>query len=471
MPVRLPSFLGFLNRADRRGAVRRFEAAGGGRRWGGTPHFGRTSTEVAAATATVRSRARHAAANHPYIANGVAALVTGLVGTGITPTSQHADADTRDRLATLFDAWNADADHDERTDGYGLQAAAMQAMVVDGEAFVLMRHGDDDRLKLQLLPAELCDESLTRTTAHGYIVNGVEFDAEGRRIAYWLLPHRPTDAFAGNAAPAQRVAAEDVIHLFRPLGAGQVRGLSWLAPVLLTASEFDKLADALVMNAQVQAMFVGLVTDVNGTAGGSMFDGDQAGNVLETGLQPGTLQFLPSGYDVRWSTPQAANQAVETARLTLEAIAAGLGVPAHLLSGDLRQANYSSLRAALVSFRQRLEAVQFHTIIPQLCRPVWERFVSTAVLLDDLDLDDPREGFACEWLPPAQPWVDPVKDAQATREMMAAGLMSRRQAVAALGYSIERLDAEIAADRAREARLGLTFAAPAGPTNPEEPAE
>ncbi|WP_082675574.1 phage portal protein [Aureimonas ureilytica] len=471
MAVRLPSFFGFLNRADRRApAVRHFEAAGGGRRWGGTPHFGRTSTEVAAATATVRSRARHAHANHPYIANGVAALVTGLVGAGITPTSQHADADKRARLATLFDALNVDLDHDGRTDGYGLQAAAVQAMVVDGESFVLMRHDADDRLTLQVLPAELCDESLTRTTAGGYIVNGVEFDADGRRIAYWLLPHRPTDAFAGNAAPALRVDAADVIHLFRPLAAGQVRGLSWLAPVLLTATEFDKLSDALVMNAQVQAMFVGLVTDVNGTAGGNLFDGDQTGNILETGLQPGTLQFLPSGYDVRWSTPQAANQAVETARLTLEAIAAGLGVPAHLLSGDLRQANYSSLRAALVSFRQRLEAVQFHTIIPQLCRPVWERFVSTVVLLGDLELDDPRDGFPCEWLPPAQPWVDPLKDAEATREMMAAGLMSRRQAVAALGYSIERLDVEIAADRAREARLGLSFATPAKLDKPE-PAE
>lgn len=38
--------------------------------------------------------------------------------------------------------------------------------------------------------------------------------------------------------------------------------------------------------------------------------------------------------------------------------------------------------------------------------------------------------------------------------------MSRRQAVAERGYSVETLDAEIAADREREARLGLTFTAP-----------
>lgn len=41
--------------------------------------------------------------------------------------------------------------------------------------------------------------------------------------------------------------------------------------------------------------------------------------------------------------------------------------------------------------------------------------------------------------------------------LMKGGLMSRRQAVAQLGYSIDELDAEIAADKAREAALGLSF--------------
>lgn len=60
---------------------------------------------------------------------------------------------------------------------------------------------------------------------------------------------------------------------------------------------------------------------------------------------------------------------------------------------------------------------------------------------------------------PAQPWVDPKKDAEALRELMDAGLMSRREAVAERGWSIEALDREIAADRAREAELGLAFGA------------
>ena len=54
----------------------------------------------------------------------------------------------------------------------------------------------------------------------------------------------------------------------------------------------------------------------------------------------------------------------------------------------------------------------------------------------------------------------PQKDVAAEVAAINAGLMSRRQAVAARGYDLEALDAEIAADNARAASLGLNFAAP-----------
>ncbi len=44
---------------------------------------------------------------------------------------------------------------------------------------------------------------------------------------------------------------------------------------------------------------------------------------------------------------------------------------------------------------------------------------------------------------------------------IAAGLTSRAKAVAERGWSVADLDREIAADRAREAALGLAFGPPA----------
>ncbi len=445
-------------------ATRRFDAAAGGRRWDSRPSFGNIGAETLAAAATIRARARHAYANNPHASAGVNAFVTGLIGAGITPASAHPDAEARRIAGMAFKAWAGRADADGLTDFFGLQAAVAQALIVDGESFVQLIVGDDG-LSLRIIPAEFVDEGMTRDLGNGAcIVAGVEFDSSGRRVAYHVRPHAPTDVFASFATPI-RVPAADMLHVFRPIGPGQVRGISWLAPVLLKLNEIDQLSDALLVGFKTSAMFAGFLKDVNGTSGSEPFEGTQAGSILESGLEPGTLKFLPQGYDLTFATPQQAQQSGDFMSAELRSVAAGLGVPDHLLTGDLRNANYSSIRASMVAFRQRLEQLQYHTLIPQLVRPVFERAVTMLVYsgaIDSADFESTKSDWlAAEYYPPAQQWVDPQKDAAATAEMIAGGLMSRRQAVASLGYSIEDVDAEIAADRARESTLGLTFIAPA----------
>jgi len=413
--------------------------------------FGAFNSEVNAAAPAVRGRARHFAENNAHAANGVAAWVTALVGAGITPASQHPNRDTRRAIAAAFRRWAARCDADGRTDFYGLQAQAVRGMIIDGESFLQLIQTEDG-LKLRLIAPELIDSSHTVELGDGRrIIAGIEFDASERVVAYWVRPARATDLFPTYGNPV-RVPAEDMIHLF--VSHGQVRGMSWLAPVLLRLGELDQLEDALLVGVKVAAMRAGFLTDMNGT-GTIPFDGTQAGNILTDGLEPGTLRVLPNGYDIKFSSPQQAQQSIEFVQHQLRAIAAGLGVPAHLLDGDLRQANYSSLRAALVSFRQRVEQIQFHTLIPQLLTPIWDRFIMSAVLSGELEFD--ADVMAAEWYPPAMPWVDPAKDAQAEAELINAGLKSRRQAVSERGFDIESLDDEISADRKREQTLGLSF--------------
>lgn len=444
-----------LGRNARPQAVRRYDGAAGGRRWSAAPSFGSTGPETLAAAAPNRSRARYFVANNVWASNAVNALVVGLVGAGIKPASAHPDAVTREEIgAAVADTYKR-LDADGRTDAFGLQAAAVRAKIVDGEAFVLLEESDAG-LRLRLLPAEMVDEADTRNLpGGGYVVAGVEFDAHDRRVAYHVLKSRPTDIFA-YAAGSVRVPADNVLHLMHPVGAGQVRGVSWLAPVLLRLSELDGLEDALAVGVKTAAMFSGFLTDMNNTAGGDPFDGEAMPS-----LEPGTLQRLPGGFDIKFATPQQAQQTAEFVSHQVRAISAGLGVPAHLVSNDLRDANYGSLRAGMIAFKQRLEQIQFQTIIPQMCDPIFGRVVEDLVFSGRISAPDfeesPERYLGAEHYPPAIPWLDPLKDAAATREMLSAGLMSRRQAVAALGYDIESLDAEIAADRKREAKLGLQF--------------
>lgn len=430
--------------------VRRFDAATGGRRGHGFGSFGPVNSEVGGAAPMVRSRARHLVANNPWIAQASANWTGALVGAGIVPTGRHTDPAIRAALGSHFMTWADDADDTGRTDFAGLCAEIARGLVIDGESFAQIV-ATDAGPRLRLIPPELIDESLTRDLGGGaFIVSGIEFNAEGQRIAYHVFPSRPTDQFASYAPPV-RVSAEDMLHVMKPLAAGQVRGISWLAPVILPANEFDQITDALAMGVKVAAMHAGFLIDQNGT-GGEPYE--TAGSIFETGLEPGTLKRLPAGIDVKFTTPQQASEVGAFLRFNLQMLAAGLGLPEHLLSGDLTGANYSSLRAGLLPFRQRVEQVQYSVFVPQLLRPVWRAVATHAVLSGAID-SDLSDAFRVDWIMPALLQVDPQKAVQADVAEIAAGLASRRQKVAERGWDVEALDAEIAADAAREASLGI----------------
>lgn len=438
---------------------RSFDGATGGRRGWGFGTSGPINPEVGAALEQVRRRARHKYQNNPWVRNGVDNWVASLTGPGIMATSAHTDTDQRAKLDQEFTAWAAEADADGRTDWFGIQAEIARAMIVDGEAFV-QKIATRDGLRLRMIPAEQVDQAMTRELSSGrFVVQGVEFDADGMRTAYWIHPSRPT-ALYPTYEPPVRIDAEDICHVFKPLAAGQVRGISWLAPIILQANELDQLCDALLVGTKVAAMHAGFIVDPNAT-GSVSIDGDQTGDLSEASLEPGVLRLLPAGTDIRFSTPQQARDVGAFLRLNLQSLAAGLGLPEHLLSGDLSNANYSSLRAGLLPFRARVEQIQYGVLAPQLLRPVWQRVIGLAVLSGVLETDDyetSRTQYdAVEWIMPRPMQVDPLKDTQAIREMLDSGLMSRRQAVAEQGWNIEKLDAEIAADRQRESELGLSF--------------
>jgi lambda family phage portal protein len=448
--------MGFLNRvaARLRGRSAMLEAASPFRGWPIDRGQMVPASPLQPGLDLVRRRSQSAVVSQAYLARAADVWPSALVGAGITVASGHADPTVRQSIQTAFNAWGRACDAGGRLDWPGLQQAACRSMFVDGEALILVKVTPAGLLRLQQVPAERLDHSLTMELADGrYVLAGVEFSADGFPIAYHLFPRSPVGyAMAG---PPIRFPASDVLHIFNPLAPGQARGLPWTAPVLITATELDELLDALLVGAKVSAMHAGFLVDPAGLVTTQPYEGNQIGSVLETGIVPGTMKVLPAGMDVKFSAPQAQAQGIELAKLNLQSISMGVGLPTHVLSGDVANANYSSLRAALLEWRTRIEALQYNVIIPQLVRPVWEKWLAfaelTGVIPDGIDT-------TAEFYPPAQYWIDPLKDAEAQQTMIASGLMSRRQAVAQQGYDVSVLDAEIAADRAREQALGLNFA-------------
>jgi lambda family phage portal protein len=447
-----------------------YDGAAGGRR---LRHAGEISIPLSsqlAAHATLAKRARYLVANNGFARAGCAAWASALVGAGITAQSAAKDPDARKIVNAAWARFIDDCDVDGLADFNGLQATAAERTVVDGECFVVFVHDGLGRLRLRLMDATQVDGAYHTELARGArIVGGVEFDDAGRRIAYHAFRQRPGLPIM-TSLELVRLPADDVAHLFRVETPGQVRGVSWLAAVILRLADLDQAHDAQLMRQKVAALLAGFIVDPNGEGAG--FDGrkDVAGN-LEGGLEPGTLKALAPGQDIRFSDPAAIGmESIEFLKITAREIAAGLGVPYESLTGDLTGVNYSSIRAGLVDFRRRAEALQHNIIVRQFCRPIWRRWLTTEILAGRLDAPgferDPEAWLAVNWLPPKNEWVDPLKDAQAEIQAINAGLMSRRQAVAARGYDLERLDAEIAQDRQDAQALGLSFAAAAAPGAP-----
>jgi lambda family phage portal protein len=259
-----------------------------------------------------------------------------------------------------------------------------------------------------------------------------------------------------------RVDASEVIHLFRPLRPGQIRGEPWLTRALVKLNELDQYDDAELVRKKTAAMFAGFITRMapeDNLMGESAAD---ANGVAMAGMEPGTLQILEPGEDIKFSAPaDVGSSYAEFMRQQFRAVAAAMGITYEMLTGDLTQVNYSSIRAGLLEFRRRCEALQHGVIVHQLCRPIWRAWMDQAVLEGTLVLPgyrkEKRQYQSAKWIPQGWKWVDPQKEYNAMKLAIRAGLMSRSEAISGNGYDAEDVDREIAADNARADDLGLIF--------------
>jgi len=476
------------------GVRARLEGAMSRRRLRGwQPPLENINSLVASGGPRLLARSRELVVTNGYAANACEAYAANLVGDGIKPSSLIEDPELRDTVQRLWLAWTNQADADGLTDFYGLQAMIAREMFVAGECFVRIRprRAEDGLLvpmQLQLLQSEMLPFEKTETAPNGNRIRcGIEFDLIGRRVAYHFRRRHPGDStdrggpFMGTVIPATtRVPAEDVLHIYRPIDAGQIRGLPHVAPAMVRLFLLDQYDDAELDRKKTAAMFAGFITK-NAPEEALMGEVEDTGEGIGiASLEPGTLQVLLPGEDIKFSSPADVGGGYEAFQYrTLLAISASLGLPYHLVTGDVRQANYSSLRAELVEFRRRIGQLQHGVMAHQFCRPVWTRWLEAAALSGALDLPDMAKAKPVHWIPPRWDWVDPLKDIQAQLLGIEAGLMSRRKAVEATGYDIEEIDRENAADAERAAALGLHYstspgetqgarATPVKPADPEE---
>lgn len=421
---------------------RQIHAGGGGSRWEGATSLHAPSQSALAARGASKARANAVYINTPQGNRIVEALAAALAGKGWHARPGHPDPARRKALAEGFEEVVRQ-----------ILLPMVRAIVRDGEAFVQLHLTRDGELRPKLIPSDQVDPNLTRDLGNGTrIVAGIEFDADDRPTAYHVLREAPGSPFA-LFGEAVRVPAVDMLHIFDPLFPGQVRGITWLAPVLLRLRDRDEAADALLMQLKVASMMTGFIRDVDGNMAG--MDGETTGGAVNVSLEPGAMRILPQGADVTFSNPGAGlAQAVEFLQAQDREIATGVGLTFEMLTGDLGEANYSSARVGLLDFRRRAEMLQRNLIEAGFLRPLWRRWIEVQSLAGSIPANALADHLAVRFVPPGWAWVDPKNEVEADVAAINAGLKSREEVVAGRGRDIEELDEERARDVAQPANGG-----------------
>ena len=394
-------------------------------------------------------------------------IANNLVGTGITfQVYRNGVIDTALNAKARAHFDTSACDSGGRHDLYGLQLQAARTIVESG-AVVMRRRwrrasdGLPLPVQLQVLEPDYIDPSKhgPLDSAHGvnggFLVNGVQFSPIGAREGYWLYNGHP-----GSARPSSLgstfVAARDVAHVFRADRPEMEHGATWLAPIVLRMKDFADFEDAQLTRQKLASAFVGFVT---GEDDGGVIPGIQTedGVIADDRepldyIEPGTFQYGRPGEEVTFSSPPGVDGYADYTKVSLRAIAAGLGVPYEALTGDLSNVNFSSGRMGWLEYQRSLSTWQWAMFIPQFCGSV------TAWMIDALAMiGEDVDGVTVRWTPPGREMINPSDEVKASRDAIRAGGKTISQWARERGEDPDTFLAEAVADFRKLDELGLVF--------------
>ena len=437
--------------------VRHYEAASTGRRTSGWSKGNGDANAVSGRDlATLRAIARDLVRNNPWARRGLRVIQNNTVGWGILP--KPAEAGDSKEVWKRWKKWGETTECDAagRLTFYGMQRQVISTVAEAGEVLVRRRWRQDrDGLavpfQLQLLEPDHLDSSydIERGPQGGPIIHGVEFDALGRRVAYRLFDEHPGARRMVNPV-SKRVSAYDVLHVFAQERIGQVRGVTWFAPVELRLKDFDEYEDATLMKQKISALMAAFVTDLEGGAT-NLGEASSTDPMLDT-MEPGMIFNLPAGKQVTIANPPAVNDHESFSATQLRSVAAGLGITYEELTKDYSKVNYSSARMGRISSKPDIADWQWNLLIPLFCTPVWMWMLEALTLVGvDAGVDPPT------WMPPALPMIDPDKEGAALSKMVRSGAMTHDAMIREQGYDPDEHFEEYKRGLERIDKLGLVL--------------
>jgi lambda family phage portal protein len=278
----------------------------------------------------------------------------------------------------------------------------------------------------------------------------------------------------GTGRKYQRIAAEDVIHVFIVEQIGQRRGLPWMRTALFRMRNLAAFEDAAIINARVGASKMGFFRDQDA-------DPEDAED-LPMDAEPGVFENIGSREFVEWN-PQFPDASIEMfTRSCLRSISVGLGVSYNNLAGDLTSVNFSSIRQGALDEREVWKGLQ-QFFISAWCEQLYPEWLQMALLMEKIRVPTKTGGSGA--LPFTKidkyrsvtftgrrwSWIDPKAEVDANAVAIGQRLKSRSEVIREMGGDPDDVWAEIEREDKTLEKLGIVPDLMPGAQKPEPTAQ
>ena len=440
-------------------------------------HGGSPKEDIEDNLDVLRQRSRDAYMGIPTASAALKTMRTNVVAGGLMPSPQ-IDADylrlTNEQAEALqaqilreFALW-ADTpvcDADRVDNFYKLQQLAFLSYLMNGDAFALLpmkeQPGQPYSLRVRVIEADrVCSpdsyDRLVPCEVKGHrvhsIVQGVETDADGMVIAYWICNQHPLSSLSNQAGALEWTRVEaygssgrpNVLHVMNRERAGQRRGVPILAPVLEALKQLGRYTEAEITAAVISAMFTVFIqsaTVQNGKPIGEALPPEQLIDAQDQGtieLGNGAIVALNPGETVEFAKPEHPNSGYDAFfNAMVKEIGAALEIPPEVLEKQFTQ-NFSSARGSLNEF-WRTCGMQRDWFSDDFCQPVYEAWLAEAVARGRIKapgfFGDPaiRKAYAdCKWNGPSRTALNPSQEVEAAIKRVDAGFSTAEEETAQL---------------------------------------
>jgi lambda family phage portal protein len=371
------------------------------------------------------------------------------VGPSIAPQANSGDAAWDDAAESWWEEWSRYPEISGRHDMRTLQMLVSEAIDRDGEIFALLTNRRDGMPAVQVVESHRVGNPDNKSED---VVDGVQLDRFARPLAYHVI-----EGDTLQKRTVRRIQADQVVHIYEPERADQVRGYPAVAVALNSLLDRDELLRFEMQAAKIGSSIGLVVQNATGATGAEGFFGDLSkadGQSLtrETVFGGGNIPRLKSSERIESFMMNRPNEKLDAhLEQYIRAAALGLGLPYEFI-WDTSSIGGVAQRF-IIQKAARTFAARQDVLISCFLTKLWNYAIANAMRRRELPMNP--NWRRVEWQTPRSITVDVGREANARRDDVKAGLMTLADFFGEQGLNWKEAVQEIAAEREYSENLGV----------------